>query len=195
MNLTIPGIEKRLQSRYERLVQEHSGHAQPVASGPRILPSEASSEAAATAAWPFYSNPRTTFTRLAHPLIRVGCSAATQCRDFALVDVDWSWLSYNRHHMLLSAVVRRVQRNKAFVRVRRVEYEGQPAWQSVAFVAVTLERPARLNREVEGQRKRLVKPGAALKPRLIVTEQRDQRGRLLARWYLLTNVPAGWTRR
>jgi hypothetical protein len=35
MNLTIPGVEKRFQSRYERLVQEHSRHADAVAAGPR----------------------------------------------------------------------------------------------------------------------------------------------------------------
>jgi hypothetical protein len=314
MNLTIPGVEKRLQDRYEQLVQEHTGHAHTVATGPRILPDEASSHAAAMAAWRFYNNPRTTFTRLAEPLVQAGCSAAdTHCRNFALVDVDWSWLNYSHHdsktdrlessdgvlgykllsallvsdqdgqplvplaselltagglfssrrdrarhrvgtaldelagflgfvqglplgkrpvfiidqeadsvfhlrwwqrldflflvrvdddrkvrlgegeegeELLLPAVVERLQRQKAFRCVREVQYEGRKAWQFVAETAVALERPAYLNRDVDGERQRLVIPGAALKLRLVVTELRDKRGRVLAQWYLLTNVPA-----
>jgi hypothetical protein len=316
MTLTIPGVEKRLQDRYEQLVREHTGHAH-TAAGPRILPDEASSHAAAMAAWRFYINPRTTFTRLAEPLLLAGCSAAnSHCRNFALVDVDWSWLNYNHHasktdrlegpghvlgykllsallvsdqdgqplaplaaelltdnglfssrrdrarhrvgtaldeladflgfvqglplgkppvfiidqeadsvfhlrwwqrldflfvvrgdddrkvrldtgaegkkgeELLLSAVVRRLQRQNAFRRVRDVQYEGRKVGQFVAEAAVVLDRPAWLHRHVDGKRHRLVRPGPALKLRLVVTELRDKRGRLLARWYLLTNVPA-----
>jgi hypothetical protein len=98
MNTTLPEVEKRLQDRYRRLVQEHAGHAHPVASGPRILPDEASPQAAAMAAWRFYANPRTTFTRLAQPLLQAARDgAARHCRDFALVPLDWSKLDY-RHH-------------------------------------------------------------------------------------------------
>ena len=98
MNLTLPGVEKRLQDRYQQLVAEHTGHGHPVASGPRLLPDETSGHAAAMAAWRFYHNPRTTFTRLAEPLLQAGCAAAaTQCQDFALVAIDWSWLNYRRH--------------------------------------------------------------------------------------------------
>ena len=317
MNYTIPGVEKRLQNRYEQLVQEHTGHAHTGATGPRLLPDEASSHAAAMAAWRFYNNPRITFTRLAEPLLQAGCSAATShCSRFALVDVDWSWLNYNCHasktdrlegpghvlgyrllsallvsdqdgqplaplsselltarglfssrsdrartrvgtaldelaglldfvqglplgkqpvflidqeadsvfhlrcwqsrdllflvrgdddrmvrldtgvageqgdELLLPAVVRRLQRQHAFQRVREVSYEGRQVWQFVAEAAVVLERPAWLNRDVNGKRHRLVVPGEALKLRLVVTELRDRRGRLVARWYLLTNVPA-----
>src|SRR5262245_11350219 len=98
MKPILPGVEKRLQDRYEQLVQEHTGHAHSVASGPRLLPAEASTHAAAMAAYRFSKNPRTTFTRLAEPLLQAGSAAAGQhCQDFALVDVDWSWLDY-RHH-------------------------------------------------------------------------------------------------
>jgi hypothetical protein len=317
MKQTIPGVEKRLQDRYEQLVQEHTGHAHTVATGPRILPDEASSHAAAMAAWRFYNNPRISFTRLAQPLIQAGSSAAdSHCRDFALVDVDWSWLKYNHHpsktdrlegpgnllgykllsallvsdqdgqplaplaaelltarglfssrrdracrragtaldeladflgfvnglplgkrpvfvidqeadsvfhlrwwqrleflfvvrgdddrkvrldtgeegrkgeELLLPAVARRLRRQGAFRRVREVRFEGRRAWQSVAEAAVVLDRPAWLHRDVDGKRHRLVRPGAALELRLVVTELRDERGGLLARWYLLTNVPA-----
>jgi hypothetical protein len=313
MNSIIPGVEKRLQDRYEQLVQEHFGHAHAVAPGPRLLPDENSLQAGAMAAWRFYRNPRTTFTRLAQPLIQAGCDAAhQQCRDFALVDVDWSKLNYYHHpskvdrtqigqpteigykllsallisdqdgqplaplcqelltgegvlssrfdqpqpygtalddlaplmefvtglplgkrpvfiidaegdsvfhwrlwqsrnflflargdddrnvrvggkdgeEMLLSAVVARLREHKRFRRVRAVKYEGRRVGQYVAEVAVVIDRPAWLHREVGGQRKRLVRPGVALPLRLVVTELRDYDGTVLERWYLLTNVPA-----
>src|SRR5919199_3497679 len=98
MNLIIPDVEKRLQERYQQLVQEHLGQAHPGASGPRLLPDEPSAKAAAQAAWRFYANPRTTFSRLAQPLLEAGCDAAARhCQDFALVPLDWSWLAYNHH--------------------------------------------------------------------------------------------------
>ena len=98
MSLTITGVEKRLQDRYQRLVQEHTGHAHPVASGPRILPDQSSPEAAAQAAWRFYLNPRTTSTRLAQPLLQAARDAVpAHCQDFALVPLDWSKLDF-RHH-------------------------------------------------------------------------------------------------
>src|SRR5262245_511794 len=313
MNLTIPGVEKRLQARYEQLVKEHSGHAQAVAPGPRLRPDENSPQAGAMAAWRFYLNPRTTFTRLAQPLIRAGCAAAAQhCRDFALIDIDWSKLNYFHHPskadrtqighpteigykllsallvsdqdgqplaplhqelltaqgvlssrfdqaqpfgtalddlpplmafvtglplgqrpvflidaeadsiyhwrqwqardflflvrgdddrnvrlggkggagMLLPAVAERLREQRRFRRARAVEYEGRPVGQDVAEAAVVSDRPAWLHREVEGQRKRLVRPGVALPLRLVVTELRDKDGTVRERWYLLTNVPA-----
>jgi Transposase DDE domain len=98
MNITLPGVEKRLQDRYEKLVAEHTGHAHAVASGPRMLPGEASTHAAAMAAWRFYQNPRTTFTRLARPLLDAARdSASTRCSGFALVPIDWSKLDFKAH--------------------------------------------------------------------------------------------------
>src|SRR5262245_6398533 len=97
MQPTIRDIDKRLQERYQRLVQEHSGHAHAAASGPRLLPTQKSPQAGAMAAWRFYDNPRTTFPRLTEPLLQAATQAAAHCQDFALVDMDWSWLDY-RHH-------------------------------------------------------------------------------------------------
>jgi hypothetical protein len=98
MTYTLPEVEKRLQDRYEKLVAEHAGHAHPVASGPRVLPGESSAHAAAMAAWRFYQNPRASFTRLAQPLLDAARdSAATRCRGFSLVPVDWSKLDYKAH--------------------------------------------------------------------------------------------------
>src|SRR5438270_7973652 len=98
MTITLPGVEKRLQDRYARLVEAHTGHAASVAAGPRLLPDAHTTHAAAMAAWRFYHNPRTTFPRLAQPLLQAGAAAAAQhCHAFALVNLDWSWLDY-RHH-------------------------------------------------------------------------------------------------
>jgi hypothetical protein len=313
MNLTISGVEKRLQDRYEQLVQEHSGHAHEVATGPRLLPDENTPQAGAMAAWRFYYNERTTFPRLAQPLIQTGCDgAARYCRDFALIDLDWSKLHYEHHpsktdrtqigrqaeigyklltallindqdgqplaplcqelltsegvlssrfdepqpfgtalddlaplmqfvcdlplgkrpvfiidaegdsiyhwrkwqasnflflargdddrnvrlggkdgeEMLLPAVAERLREQKAFRRVRWVKYEGRRVGQYVAEAAVVIDRPAWLHRVVDGKRKRLVRPGVALPLRLVVTELRDSDGKVLERWYLLSNVPA-----
>jgi hypothetical protein len=313
MNATIPGVEKRLQDRYEQLVKEHTGHAHEVASGPRLLPDENTCQAGAMAAWRFYRNERTTFPRLAQPLIQAGCDgAARYCRDFALIDVDWCKLHFEHHpsktdrtqigheheigyklltallisdqdgqplaplcqelqtaqgwlssrfdepqpygtalddlvapmefvtglplgkrpvfiidaeadsiwhwrkwqahdflflvrgdddrnvrlggpkgeEMLLPAVAERLREQKKFRRVRKVQYEGRQVGQYVAEVAVVIDRPAWLHRVVDGERKRLVRPGVALPLRLVVTELRDKDGKVLERWYLLTNVPA-----
>src|SRR5579864_333989 len=98
MNPTLPEVEKRLQDRYQLLVHEHLGHAHSDASGPRILPNETSTKAAAQAAWRFYDNPRITFSRLAQPLLQAAAASASQhCRDFALIAIDWSWLNYRDH--------------------------------------------------------------------------------------------------
>ena len=56
----------------------------------------------------------------------------------------------------------------------------------VAEAEVVLHRPGRRN---VGQKKVNV-PGPPLPLRLVVTEVRDTQGRVLARWLLLTNVPA-----
>jgi hypothetical protein len=98
MSATIPGVVKRLQDRYQELVREHCGAAQPLAAGPRLLPAPSSSHAAAMAAWRFYLNPRTTFTRLAQPLLDAAADAAARsCQEFALVPLDWSVLDYRGH--------------------------------------------------------------------------------------------------
>jgi hypothetical protein len=90
----------------------------------------------------------------------------------------------------LPALVRRLRRRGAFAYTREVTYQGQQAWQYVAEAAVVLERPAWLHRTVGGRRRRLIVPGEPLPLRLVVSEVRDADGRVLARWQLLTNVPA-----
>jgi hypothetical protein len=67
-------------------------------------------------------------------------------------------------------------------------YHGRKARLFVAEAEVVLHRPGRRN---EGKKKVEI-PGPPLPLRLVVTELRDLKGRVLARWLLLTNVPAEW---
>jgi hypothetical protein len=310
MNFTIPDVEKRLQDRYQQLVEEHASHAHPAASGPRFLPDQSSTQAAAMAAWRFYLNPRTRFTRLAQPLLEAAAAAATQhCHAFALVPIDWSHLNYKDHasktdrihnsnaigydllsalllgdqdgkplaplcaqlqtaqgllssrfdrprpprslldelapvldfvkrlplgrrpvflidaaadsvghyrhwdkrghlflvradaerhvrlpggdreELQLLALAQRLQQQQAFQRSRQVEYKGRKVWQYVAEAAVVLDRPAYQERIIAGRRVQRQIRGKALPLRAVITELRDEQGRVLERWFLLTNVP------
>jgi hypothetical protein len=65
-------------------------------------------------------------------------------------------------------------------------YHGRKARLFVAEAAVVLHRPGKRN---QGRTKVDI-PGPPLPLRLIVTEVRDLKGRVLARWLLLTNAPA-----
>lgn len=310
MIATLPGVEKRLQGRYQLLIQEHAGQAHPTAAGPRCLPTAAQVKAHAQAAWRFFHNRRLTLPKLMQPLLDlVRAEAPTACRDYALVVHDWSRLDYSTHtdkhdrivlgkdaglgyelytalllgdhqgqpvaplrvrlraqagaydsayqrlrppgvhldsltpvlrhltglglprplvHIIdaeadsvyhlrqwqaaghfflvrtddqrvvrhegverpLPDVVQHLRRRGAFSYGREVRYQGRAAAQYVAEAAIVLERPAWLHRMVDGRRKRLVRPGAPLPVRLVVSEVRAADGTVLARWQLLTNVPA-----
>ena len=92
----------------------------------------------------------------------------------------------------LAEVAALLKRGRAFNEVRPVEFHGKPAEQFIAETPVVLHRPARTHRvdKKTGKRKHKNIAGPPLPPRLIVSEVRDDRGRVLARWLLLTNLPA-----
>lgn len=75
---------------------------------------------------------------------------------------------------------------------RAVEYRGTPARQYVAEAPVTLTRPASTHRKdkASGKDKRVRTKGEPLPLRLVVAEVRDDGGKVLARWLILTNLPA-----
>lgn len=73
---------------------------------------------------------------------------------------------------------------------RPVSYQGRSAWQYVGEAAVVLHRRACLHRTRQGQRYRQDVPGEPLPVRLVVSEVRSADGTVLARWLLLSNVPA-----
>jgi hypothetical protein len=86
----------------------------------------------------------------------------------------------------LKQIAQRGARRHAFQVCRDVRYHGGPATQSVAEVAVVLDRPAYRR---HGAKRRVI-PGDPLAVRLVMSRIHDPAGRLLASWYLLTNVPA-----
>lgn len=310
MTPTLSGVDKRLQQRYELLVQEHTGQAHPTAAGPRCLPSPAQAKAHAQAAWRFFHNRRLSLPRLMQPLLDLAQQQAEQaCDSYGLVVHDWSGLDYSSHsdkndrislgqdagfgyelysallvsdragqpltplrlrlrsqggiadsacrrrqappvhldgliplvgqlralglprplvHIIdaegdsvyhlrqwqcdghfflvrtddqrvvrhqgvertLPELVALLRRRGAFRYVRGVRYQGRRARQYVAETAMALERPAWLHRTVDGQRRRIVVPGAPLPVRLVVSEVRADEGTVQARWQLLTNLPA-----
>lgn len=69
-----------------------------------------------------------------------------------------------------------------------LEVAGQRATLHVGATHVVLHRPARQQRVREGVKRHVEVPGVPLSLRLIVSEVRDVRGKVLACWYLLTNV-------
>ena len=70
-----------------------------------------------------------------------------------------------------------------------VLYKGKMARQFVGETRVVLHRPGRQHRVIKGKRKRRDIPGPALPMRLIVSEIRDEKGKVLAKWLLLSNCP------
>lgn len=85
----------------------------------------------------------------------------------------------------LRALAERLHRDQALKDTGPALYHGRKARLFVAEVEVVLHRPGKRN---EGPKKVEI-PGPPLPLRLVVTEVRDLKGRVLARWLLLTNVP------
>jgi hypothetical protein len=75
---------------------------------------------------------------------------------------------------------------------RSVLYKGKPAEQFVAETMIVLNRPAYQHRvdPRTGKKKHKLIPGEAIALRLIVAEVRDKKGKVLARWLLLSNLPS-----
>lgn len=100
---------------------------------------------------------------------------------------------YNLKRMPLGEVADALKTAGAFTFARVVDYKGTPGQQQfVAEAPVVLERPAQTQR-IDKKTGKTVKQsiaGAPLLVRLVVSEVRDDKGRVLARWLLLTNLPA-----
>jgi hypothetical protein len=71
---------------------------------------------------------------------------------------------------------------------REVEYKGRAAQQYVSETPVTLHKPAREHRMVNGKHVHRTIKGKPLDLRLVVSEIRAAEGEVLARWLLWTNV-------
>jgi len=85
-----------------------------------------------------------------------------------------------------SVIHQELRRQKRFRHTRQVRYHGKRAWQFVCETQVVLTRPAQRNRPAKGDRRRI--PGRPLTLRLVISEVRSAGGKVLAVWYLLSNV-------
>ena len=73
--------------------------------------------------------------------------------------------------------------------VRDVRYQGRPATQEIAETTVVLDRPAYQQRQKHGPKRHIRLRGKPIQLRLVVSRVFDKKHKLLAEWYLLTNVP------
>jgi hypothetical protein len=105
----------------------------------------------------------------------------------ALVRADDRKVLHQGRETSLRAVADGLRRDGAFKDAGEALYHGRKARLFVAEAAVVLHRPGKRN----AGKKKVEVPGPPLPLRLVVAEVRDLKGRALARWLLLTNVPAG----
>jgi hypothetical protein len=104
----------------------------------------------------------------------------------ALVRADDRKVLCHGQKTTLVAVAERLRQEGAFNAAGPARYHGRKAKLFVAEAEVVLHRPAKRNQG----KKKIEIPGPPLPLRLVVTEVRDDEGKVLARWLLLTNVPA-----
>lgn len=93
--IALPPLEKRLKSRYLKLVQSHMHSVPKLAAGVASVPSIASAFAATQAAWRFFNNQRVSLPTLIEPLRSAGRDRLARTEvPFALLIHDWSKLSF-----------------------------------------------------------------------------------------------------
>lgn len=90
--------------------------------------------------------------------------------------------------MKLSEIRKQVHIQQAFQHAGPAIFHGREVHLEVAEVAVVLHRPGRKTID----RKRIGVPGDPFPMRLILTRVVDTDGKVLAEWYLLSNVPVEW---
>lgn len=113
-------------------------------------------------------------------------------RQFLVRANDKPKVRYKGQQRPLCAVADRLKKRGAFRASRPVLWKGRPAEQFVAEAAVEIVRPARTQRvdAKTGKLRHKNISGPPLPLRLVVSEVRDAGAKVLARWLLLTNVPA-----
>lgn len=93
-------------------------------------------------------------------------------------------VQHEGHSMSLRAVAERLR----YEYVRDIDCQGKRAVQKIAATTIVIDRPAKPKRsDVLGARVAPV-PGEPLSVRLIVSRIEDAHGKLIAMWYLLSNV-------
>jgi hypothetical protein len=104
----------------------------------------------------------------------------------ALVRADNRKVLHQNQETSLVAVADGLRQDGALKEAGEALFHGRKARLFVAEAPVMLHRPGKRN---QGEKKVSI-PGPPLALRLVVTEVRDLKGKLLARWLLLTNVPS-----
>lgn len=134
-------------------------------------------------------------TRCVHVIDREG-NAVFYMRQWArqkrlfLVRSDYNRVvRHESEERNIRCVARLLARRSEFRYVRDVWYHGRRASQEVAQTRVVLDRPAYQQRPKHGQKPHMRLRGEPLSLRLVVSRVFDEKRRLLAEWYLLTNVP------
>ncbi len=107
---------------------------------------------------------------------------------YYLVRADDRIVEWQGKEQKCSEIQQKLHEQGEFRYTRKVTYHGKPAQQFVAEVPVRLLRPAQHNRPKAGDRRRI--PGPPLPLRLVFAEVRDDTGKVLATWRLLTNLPS-----
>jgi hypothetical protein len=89
-----------------------------------------------------------------------------------------------------SLSLRAVAERLVYPHARDIEYQDKPAVQKVVATTIVINRPAKPKRtHANGDRVAPI-PGEPLSVRLIVSRIEDAHGKLIAMWYLLSNVEA-----
>jgi hypothetical protein len=135
---------------------------------------------------------------LGSPVLHVIDREADSVGHFRAWQAEQHYFLVRGHdHRVLTWEDRRISREKiatelkgrdAFRRCGGAVYHGRRAHLWVGEAQVVLTQPARTM--IKGRQ--VAVPGPPLALRMIVVQVRDENGRVLATWYLLTNAPAGW---
>jgi hypothetical protein len=89
-----------------------------------------------------------------------------------------------------SLPLRAVAERLTFQHARDIDYQGTPAVQKIAAAMIVIDRPAKPKRSDAAGARVAPVPGEPLSVRLIVSRIEDTHGKLIAMWYLLSNVDA-----
>ncbi|MGG2140154.1 hypothetical protein [Symbiopectobacterium sp. RP] len=100
LNLSIGGIDARLNRRYRRLLKQHMTPAAPLASAVKDLACAQKTTFATTqAVWRFFNNERISFSQLNEPIISLALrQVALSPHPYAPVVHDWSHLQFRTHN-------------------------------------------------------------------------------------------------
>lgn len=116
-------------------------------------------------------------------------------RDWTAENIKWivrgdecRIVNYNEKNVLIKEVSKKLQQEGAFHFVKERNFQGKKVKQYVAETKVLLERPAKQHRRVNGVEKWKTVPGPALHIRLILSQLRGEKGEILAKWYLFSNL-------